>query len=62
LHDRVIFIDGLGAWTLTQLLKDFAKRAPAEIVRAGGDISVLKINAYEYIWAKACAIIFGAVA
>jgi hypothetical protein len=50
LHDRVIFVDGTGAWTLTQSLKDFAKRSPAEIVRAD-DTAALKIAAYESIWA-----------
>jgi hypothetical protein len=49
LHDRAIFIDGTNAWTLTQSLKDFAKRSPAEIVRAD-DTAGLKIAAYEQIW------------
>ena len=52
LHDRAIFIDGRDAWTLTQSLKDFAKRSPAEIVRAD-DIASLKIAAYEAIWQNA---------
>lgn len=52
LHDRAIFIDQKQAWTITQSLKDFAKRAPAEIVRADS-IAGLKINAYEVIWATA---------
>jgi hypothetical protein len=49
LHDRAIFVDGTTAWTLTQSIKDFAKRSPAEIVRAD-DIAPLKIAAYEDIW------------
>jgi hypothetical protein len=49
LHDRAIFIDHKTAWTLTQSIKDFAKRSPAEIVRAD-DIAPLKIAAYEDIW------------
>jgi hypothetical protein len=49
LHDRAIFIDASTAWVLTQSLKDFAKRAPAEIVRAD-DTASLKIAAYENIW------------
>ena len=52
LHDRAIFIDKREAWTLTQSLKDFAKRAPAEIVRADS-ITALKIEAYEAIWDNA---------
>jgi len=49
LHDRAIFVDGGKAWTLTQSLKDFAKRSPAEIVRAD-DTAALKVAAYEAIW------------
>lgn len=56
LHDRAIFIDQKTAWTLTQSLKDFAKRSPAEIVRAD-DIATLKISAYESIWQTASIII-----
>lgn len=52
LHDRAIFIDQTTAWLLTQSLKDFAKRSPAEIVRAD-DTAVLKVNAYESIWSSA---------
>ena len=49
LHDRAIFIDGTRAYTLTQSLNAFAKRSPAEIVRAD-DTAQLKIAAYENIW------------
>ena len=56
LHDRAIFIDQTTAWTLTQSLKDFAKKSPAEIVRAD-DTAALKISAYESIWASATAIV-----
>jgi len=49
LHDRAIFIDRTEAWTLTQSLKDFAKKSPAELVRAN-DVAALKIAAYEAIW------------
>lgn len=52
LHDRAIFIDRTSAWTLTQSLKDFAKRSPAEIVRID-DTAAMKIAAYEDIWAQA---------
>jgi len=55
LHDRVIFIDGQTAWILTQSLKDFAKRSPAEIVRAD-DTAALKITAYEQIWSGATVV------
>lgn len=56
LHDRAIFIDGTHAWTVTQSLKDLAKRSPAEIVR-GDDTAALKIAAYESIWSAAKKII-----
>ena len=56
LHDRVILIDQAGAWTLTQSLKDFAKRAPAEIVRAD-DTAALKVAAYESVWSTASVVV-----
>jgi hypothetical protein len=49
LHDRAILVDRKDAWTVTQSLKDLAKRSPAEIVRVA-DIATLKIAAYEQIW------------
>lgn len=52
LHDRAILVDRRDAWTVTQSLKDLAKRSPAEIVRAN-DIAALKIAAYEQIWTAA---------
>lgn len=56
LHDRAIFIDHKIAWTLTQSLKDFAKRSPAEIVRAD-DTAGLKIAAYEELWTFAQVVV-----
>jgi hypothetical protein len=56
LHDRAIFVDKTTAWLLTQSLKDFAKRSPAEIVRAD-DTASLKIAAYEAAWAVAKVIV-----
>lgn len=56
LHDRAIFIDNTQAWTLTQSLKDFAKRSPAEIVRAD-DTAALKIGAYQVIWDSSSVIV-----
>lgn len=56
LHDRAIFIDQKAAWTLTQSLKDFAKRSPAEIVRADSTAD-MKIAAYESVWSSALVII-----
>nr|WP_249153278.1 phosphatidylserine/phosphatidylglycerophosphate/cardiolipin synthase family protein [Bradyrhizobium diazoefficiens] len=56
LHDRAIFIDRSEAWTVTQSLKDLAKRSPAEIVRAD-DIAPLKIASYEAIWLNSTIIV-----
>jgi hypothetical protein len=56
LHDRAIFVDRKSAWTLSQSLKDFAKRSPAEIVRAD-DTAELKIAAYEAIWANSKTVV-----
>jgi hypothetical protein len=56
LHDRAILVDGKEAWTVTQSLKDLAKRSPAEIVRAA-DTADLKIAAYEQIWKSAGVLI-----
>lgn len=56
LHDRAILVDGKEAWTVTQSLKDLAKRSPAEIVRAA-DTAALKIAAYEQIWSNAVVLV-----
>lgn len=56
LHDRAILVDGNEAWTVTQSLKDLAKRSPAEIVRAA-DTAALKIAAYEQIWSNAVVLV-----
>jgi len=56
LHDRAIFIDRKTTWILTQSLKDFAKRSPAEIVRAD-DTAAMKIAAYEAIWLNSNVIV-----
>ena len=56
IHDRAIFIDQRGAWTITQSLKDLAKRAPAEIIRADS-IAALKVEAYEQIWVTSVSLV-----
>lgn len=56
LHDRAIFVDRSEAWTVTQSLKDLAKRSPAEIVRAD-DIASLKIESYESVWQSSTTIV-----
>lgn len=54
LHDRMVFVDNQQVWTLSQSLKDFAKRSPATIVRADS-IADLKIAAYQSIWSASSA-------
>lgn len=53
LHDRLIIIDGISVYTLTQSLNAFAARSPASIVRIDGDASGLKVSAYEAFWQAA---------
>jgi hypothetical protein len=56
LHDRLIVIDEQEAWILTQLLKDFAARSPASIIRVDRQIAEMKIAAYEALWLGAQSI------
>jgi hypothetical protein len=53
LHDRLIVVDELTAWVLTQSLNAFAARSPASIVRVDDDTAALKIAAYRDIWETA---------
>jgi hypothetical protein len=53
LHDRLIAVDGMEAFTLTQSLNAFAARSPAAIVRVDRETAALKIAAYEAMWAAA---------
>lgn len=55
LHDRAIFVDHRDAWTISQSIRDLAKRSPAEIIRADS-IASLKIDAYDVIWASASVV------
>ena len=53
LHDRFIFVDGKDVWSMTQSLKDFAKRSPASFIRIEGDMVETKIEFYESVWRDA---------
>jgi fructose-specific component phosphotransferase system IIB-like protein len=44
------------AYTLTQSLNAFAKRSPAEIIKAD-DTANLKIAAYEDIWGNSTVLV-----
>ena len=53
LHDRLIVVDGVGAWTLTQSFNALAARSPASIVRVDAETAALKTAAYEAMWQAA---------
>lgn len=53
LHDRLIVVDGKLVWTLTQSLKDFAKRSPALVQRVDVEMATLKVDFYEQLWTNA---------
>lgn len=53
LHDRLIVVDDLVAWTLTQSFNGFAVRSPASILRVGAETAALKVAAYDAMWKAA---------
>ncbi|MDM0068372.1 hypothetical protein [Variovorax sp. J31P207] len=53
LHDRLVIVDAVTVWNLTQSLKDFARRSPGAIERSNPDIAQRKIAAYSDTWDKA---------
>jgi hypothetical protein len=52
LHDRLIIIDGIEVWLISQSLKDIAKRSPASVSRADPDLSAMKVQHYEELWGQ----------
>lgn len=50
LHDRLIVVDGMHVWTLTQSLNAFAARSPATIARLDAETAGLKAAAFTKIW------------
>jgi hypothetical protein len=53
LHDRLILVDGISAWILTQSLKNFADRAHGSLTKADDEAAAMKVLAYEGMWAEA---------
>jgi hypothetical protein len=53
LHDRLIIVDGVTVYLLTQSLNAFAVRAPATIARVDHETATLKVAAYEDMWSCA---------
>ncbi|RYE41142.1 MAG: phosphatidylserine/phosphatidylglycerophosphate/cardiolipin synthase family protein [Hyphomicrobiales bacterium] len=47
LHDRMIIVDCVNAWSLSQSIKDFAKRSHASIERSEPEIAAMKKLAYD---------------
>lgn len=47
LHDRLVIVDRMDAWALSQSIKDFAKRTPASIERSTAEIAAMKKAAYD---------------
>lgn len=56
LHDRLIVIDGVEAWSLGQSFNALAARAPTSILRADHETAQLKIQAHTQIWHAATPI------
>ena len=52
LHDRLIFVDDK-VWSLTQSLKDFAKRSPASVQVLDAEIAQWKTATYSDEWNSA---------
>jgi hypothetical protein len=52
LHDRII-LDDVHAWALSQSFKDFASRSPASIIRSDAELTAMKRDAFEGLWASA---------
>lgn len=56
LHDRLVLIDDDAAWSLSQSIKDFAKRAPGSVSRLDAEIAARKMSAYAAIWSASVAL------
>lgn len=52
LHDRLIIIDSKIVWLVSQSFKDIAKRSPASVSRADTELSAMKSQHYETLWAS----------
>lgn len=50
LHDRLIIVDGKEVWLVSQSLKDIAKRSPASVSRADGELAAMKVQHYNEVW------------
>lgn len=57
LHDRLIVVDRLEAWDVSQSFKDLAARSPASLSKALAEQAALKIEAYVEMYENAAVVI-----
>ncbi|CAN7624237.1 hypothetical protein LJR084_004839 [Variovorax sp. LjRoot84] len=57
LHDRLVIVDQVGVWNLSQSIKDFAGRSPASIEHSKPEIAELKVAAYWERWDQATPLV-----
>ena len=50
LHDRLILVDGIEAWTAGQSFNGMAQRAHTSLVKTDADLAAQKVVAYGAIW------------
>lgn len=53
LHDRLILVDGIEAWTAGQSFNGMAQRAHTSLVQADAELAAQKVAAYCAIWEAA---------
>lgn len=53
LHDRLIDVDGLEVWIVTQSFNALAARSPATLSKAPTEVAADKISFYSDLWASA---------
>jgi hypothetical protein len=56
LHDRLIIVDGEQVWLVSQSPKDIAKRSPASVSRADGELAEMKVLHYSDLWSQSSPI------
>lgn len=56
LHDRLMIIDGIQVFTVTQSFNALASRSPASIVKVDPETASLKVAAYDALWSSATPI------
>lgn len=57
LHDRLIIVDEKEVWLVSQSLKDIAKRSPASVSRADGELAAMKVQHYNDLWKQSVPLV-----